>query len=151
MAPEMDAQRSKPSTTGGGAAGDPDVLRLLAEELSIGKAVVETGRVRVHVSTREHQELVEVPLIRERWEVERVPMDKEVEAIPPRRQEGDTLVVPVVEEVVVVRRKLVLKEEIRLRLVRSTEQHRETVTLRRQEAAIERLPVEQLSTEKKAD
>jgi uncharacterized protein (TIGR02271 family) len=150
MAPEMDAQRSEPSTDNG-AGSDPQVVRLLAEELSVGKVLAETAHVRVRVSTREHQELVEVPLVSERWEIERVPVDREIEAIPPRRQEGDTLVVPVVEEVVVVRRKLVLKEEVRLRLVRSTEQHRETVTLRRQEAAIERLPVEQLSTEKKAD
>ena len=42
---------------------------------------------------------------------------------------------------------LVLKEEVRLKLVRSTEQHRENVILRRQEAVIERIPVEQLSTE----
>ena len=44
-------------------------------------------------------------------------------------------IVPVVEEVVVVQRKLVLKEELRIRRVRTTEQHRETVTLRRHEAA----------------
>jgi hypothetical protein len=62
--------------------------------------------------------------------------------------EFDTLIAPVVEEVVVVRRKLVRKEEVHLRLVRATEQqeqHRESVTLRRQHAVIERIPVEQPS------
>ena len=138
-----------PELVGGptGAAADPDTLRLLGEEVSFGKERVETGRVRVRVVTQEHEEAVDVPLTRERVEVERVAIGRDIEAIPPRRQEGDTLVVPVVEEVVVVRRKLVLKEEVRLKLVRSTEQHRENVILRRQEAVIERIPVEQLSTE----
>lgn len=119
-------------------ASDPDTLRLYEEVLSVDRERVETGRVRVRVVTKEHEETVEVPLTREYVEVERVPIDQEIEAIPPRRQEGDTVIVPVVEEVVVVRRKLMLKEEVRLRLVRSTEQHRESVILRRQEAVIER-------------
>jgi stress response protein YsnF len=47
-------------------------------------------------------------------------------------------VISVVEEVLVVERRLVLKEEIRLRRVRTIERHRETVTLREQQAVIER-------------
>ena len=154
MPPEADEQKATPERPESvGAPGpaeapdDPNTLRLLGEEVSFGKERVETGRVRVRVVTREHEEAVDVPLTRERVEVERVAIGRDIEAIPPRRQEGDTLVVPVVEEVVVVRRKLVLKEEVRLKLVRSTEQHRENVILRRQEAVIERIPVEQLSTE----
>lgn len=46
--------------------------------------------------------------------------------------------ISVVEEVLVLERRLVLKEEIRLRRVRTTEQHRETVMLREQQAVIER-------------
>jgi uncharacterized protein (TIGR02271 family) len=123
----------------------------LEEDLSIGRERVETGRVRVRVVTREYGKMIDVPLTREHVEVERIAIGREVEAIPPRRQEGDTMIVPVVEEEVVVRRKLVLKEEIHIRLVRSVEQHRENVTLRRQEAIIDRLPVEQPPTEQKPD
>lgn len=132
-------------------ARDPNVVRLAEEELVVGRRRVETGRVRVKVATHEREEMVDVPLTHERVEVERVPIDKEIDAIPPRRQEGDTVIVPVVEEVTIVRRKLVLKEEVHLKLVRSTEQHRESVTLRRQEATIERIPVEQPSTKPKPD
>jgi uncharacterized protein (TIGR02271 family) len=148
-ADERDGRLPEPAQ--GAAAPDADALRLHEEQLSVDKARTETGRVRVRVVTREHDETVEVPLTREHYEIERVPIGREVEAIPPRRQEGDVTIVPVVEEVIVMRRKLVLKEEVRLRLVRTTEQHRESVTLRRQEAVIERLPVEQLSTERKSD
>jgi stress response protein YsnF len=47
-------------------------------------------------------------------------------------------VIPVVEEVLVVERRLVLKEEIHLRRVRTTTRHRETVTLRDEQVVIER-------------
>jgi stress response protein YsnF len=43
-----------------------------------------------------------------------------------------------VEEVLVIERRLLLKEEIRLRRVRTTERHHETVTLREQQPIIER-------------
>ena len=45
---------------------------------------------------------------------------------------------PVVEEVVVVERRLLLAEEIHVRRVRTTRQHVETVQLRRQEALVTR-------------
>lgn len=131
--------------------GDPGVLRLWQEEVSFDRERVETGRVRVRTVTREHEEMVEVPLTREHVEVERVPIGREVETMPASRQEGDVTIVPVVEEIVVTRRKLVLKEEVHLRLVRSTEQHRESVTLRRHEAVIERLPAGQAATAPKTD
>src|SRR5215470_13402237 len=106
-----DRDRAAPSEASDDAAHDPDTLRLYEEGLSVDKSRVETGRVRVRVVTKERQETVEAPLTREHYEIERVPVGREIEAIPPRRQEGDVTVVPVVEEVIVMRRKLVLKEE----------------------------------------
>ena len=49
--------------------------------------------------------------------------------------------IPVVEEVVRVERSLLLKEEVRIRRIRTTERFQESVTLRKQEAVINRLPV----------
>jgi uncharacterized protein (TIGR02271 family) len=132
-------------------ARDSDTLRLWEEAVSFDRERVETGRVRVRTVTREHEEMVEVPLTQEHVEVERVPIGREIEAMPATRQEGDILIVPVVEEIIETRRKLVLKEEVHLKLVRSTVQHRESVILRRQEAVIERLPAGQATTEPKAD
>ena len=54
------------------------------------------------------------------------------------RQEGDTTVIPVVEERLVVERQVVLKEEIRVTRVRTTERHQEKIPLRYQEAVITR-------------
>ena len=92
--------------------------------------------------TREHEQLVDAQLVRERVEVERVAIGKPIDAIPAVRQDGDTTIIPVVEEILVVERRLVLKEEIHIHRVRTTEQHQERVTLHRQEAVVTRLPSE---------
>jgi len=118
------------------------LIPLHAEELSVSKERVETGRVHVGTVTRTHQELVDEELARDRVEIERVACDTPIDAVPPVRQEGDVTIVPVVEEVLVVQRRLMLKEEIHIRHVHSTERHRENVTLRRQEAVISRIPTD---------
>ncbi len=113
------------------------VLRLHAEEVSVGRRAVQ-GRVQVHVHTVTREHVVDEALTHERVEIERVAIGRPVDSVPPDRQEGDTTVISVVEEVVVVHRQLVLREEVRMRRVRVTEQHRETVSLRAQEAVVER-------------
>ena len=94
--------------------------------------------VRVATVTHEHEQLVDEALTHERVEIEHVPVGRAVDAVPPVREEGDTTIFPVMEEVVVVERRLVLKEEIRIRRLRSTERHQETVVLRTQDAVVTR-------------
>ena len=50
--------------------------------------------------------------------------------------EGDTTIIPVVEEVVVVERRLVLREEIRVRKRRVEQAERVRVTLRQERADV---------------
>jgi uncharacterized protein (TIGR02271 family) len=118
------------------------VIPLHEEELSVSKRQVVTGRVRVETVTREHEQLVDELLALERVEVERIAIGKLIDAMPAVRQDGDTTIIPIVEEVLVIERRLVLKEEIHIHRVRTTEQHQERVTLRRQEAVVTRLPIE---------
>jgi uncharacterized protein (TIGR02271 family) len=118
------------------------VVPLLNEELVITKEKRNTGRVRVTTVTRQREELVDELLTRDEVEVDRVAVGQPIESIPSVREEGDTIVVPVVEEVLIVERRLVLKEELRIRRVRSTERHQERVTLRKQEAMVSRIPAE---------
>jgi uncharacterized protein (TIGR02271 family) len=118
------------------------VLPLFTEEISVSKRVVPKARVRVSRITRQREEVVNQLLTREHVEVERVAIGQPVESVPPVREEGETIIVPVVEEVLIVERRLILKEEVRIRRIRETERHDEKVTLRQQEAVILRLPVE---------
>jgi uncharacterized protein (TIGR02271 family) len=114
------------------------VVPLFREEASLARQRVITGRVQVSTVSRRHEEVVETLLTRESAEIERTPLDQPVDCVPPVRQEGDTIIIPVVEEVLIVERRLVLKEEVRVRRVRTTEKHRESVQLRRQEVMVTR-------------
>jgi uncharacterized protein (TIGR02271 family) len=118
------------------------VIPLLAEEVAVSKQVVETGRVRVARVTHEGEQLIDELLARETVEISRSRVGQHVDAMPAVREEGDTIIIPIVEEVLVVERRLFLKEEVRIRRVRSTERHQESVTIRRQEAVVTRVPVE---------
>jgi stress response protein YsnF len=118
------------------------VLPLYVEEISVSKRVVPKNSVHVSRITREHEEVVSELLAHERVEVERVAIGKPLEEKPSVREEGDTIIVPVVEEIAVIERHLILKEEIRIRRIRSEEQHRERVVLRKQEAEIKREPID---------
>lgn len=120
---------------------DPDtVMPLIEERLSIGKRVIETGRVRVRTVVDAHDEIARADLLHSDIEIERVPIGREITAIPPVREVGDTTIISVVEEVLVTERRLVLKEEIHLHRRTRTAPFAETVTLRRQRAIVERLP-----------
>ena len=120
------------------ATQDDPTLRLLAEEVRVAKETRETGRVRVSTRTREREALIDEDLACERVEIETIPVGRRIDAVPGVRQEGDTTIVPVVEEVLVVERRLMLREEIRIKRVRTTDRHQETVMLRHQEAVITR-------------
>jgi len=118
------------------------VIPLVAEEVAVAKQVVETGRVQVSRVTHEQEQLIDELLAHETVEIDRTPIGRQIDAMPAVRDEGDTIVIPIVEEVLVVERRLLLKEEVRVRRVRSTERHQESVTLRHHEAVVTRLPVE---------
>ncbi len=119
------------------------VIPLHAEELSVTRRQVVTGRTRISRVTRDQEARVEVPLTREAVEIERRPVGARVSSVPPVRQEGDTIIIPVVEEQLVVERRLVLKEEVRVRRIRNIETHQERVITRKQDVTITRLPAQE--------
>lgn len=121
---------------------DEVIVPLHAEEISISKEKLETGRVQVSTVTRENEQLVDELLTNEHVEIERIPIGKPIDARPDVREEADSIIVPVVEEVLVLERRLVLKEEVHIRRIRGTERHQERVKLRKQEAVVTRVPIE---------
>ncbi len=113
-----------------------EVLQLHAERLEVRRRVKQTGEVRVAIQTRSRDEQVDEQLNRRNVTVERVAIDRFVDEMPEVREEGETTVIPVVEEILV--RRLFLKEEVRVTRVDTTHAHRETVTLRYQDVVISR-------------
>lgn len=115
------------------------VIPVMAERVDVSRRVVDTGVVRLRKVVHEREELVDRTVTRETVRVDRVPMNQVVPGPMEPRQEGDTLVIPVVEEVLVVERRFVLKEEVRVLRQRVTEPAEpERVTLRREEIVVER-------------
>jgi stress response protein YsnF len=109
---------------------------VIEEEARITKRVEETGAVRVRLESEGVDAPCDIGTTHESYEVERVPVGRVVEARREPWTDGDAVVVPVYEEVLVPR--LVLKEEIRLVRHRRTEHAEGTVSLRRERAIVER-------------
>jgi uncharacterized protein (TIGR02271 family) len=116
-----------------------EVIPIVEERAAILKRKTLTEGVRVRTVVHEEETTIEEPVATEEVEVERVPLDQWVEAPVPVRQEGDTTIITLVEEVVVVEKRLRAIEEVRIIKRQDIEPSVQTVTLRREEAVIERL------------
>jgi uncharacterized protein (TIGR02271 family) len=126
---------------------DEERLTLLREEATFAARQVETGRVIVTTEVEEREEPVEAVLRREELSVERVPVGRIVSEMPAVRQEGDVLIVPVVEEQLVIETRLLLREEIHVRKEVHVEPVRELVTLRAEKAVVTRHAASHKKTE----
>lgn len=129
-----------PNAQAAPAANPPLVFPVLREEVRVGIRKVDSGGVRIHKSVSVRDEAVEARLVRDAVEVRRVPVDRIVamSEAPATRQEGDTLIVPVLEEVLVVEKRLRIKEEIHITRTAREEQVTDTVALRSEQVDIER-------------
>lgn len=116
------------------------ILPVVVEELDVKKESVEKARVVVRVTPESEERSVDVELSSETIEIERVPINRVVERESGPRHEGDVTVIPVFEEVLVVEKRLVLKEEIRMTRRRSQSTERVTETVRRERVDIQRHP-----------
>ena len=117
-------------------------IPLVEERLNVGKREVESGRLRIRVDVNEREERVIQDLERDEVTIERVPRNERLTEIPHVRLEGSVTVIPVVEEVVVVEKALMLVEEIRVHRASASERADIPVTLRSEEAVIEREEVD---------
>jgi stress response protein YsnF len=121
------------------SSNDDSAILQRAEE-SARVDVVEKDRevVRVRVSPRERLQTVTAELQQQRVVVERVPRNEVVDAPPATRREGSTLIIPVLEERLVVERRLVLVEELHLSTRVDTHVESRIVPVRVEEVVVER-------------
>jgi stress response protein YsnF len=120
---------------------EPLKVPVFREEVQVEKRVVDTGRgVRIHKTVAEHPCHIDESLSHDEVEVSHVPVDRIVplDAAPATRYEGDTLVVPILEEVLVVERRVRIKEELRITRTRREAHHAETVMLKSEQVSVER-------------
>jgi uncharacterized protein (TIGR02271 family) len=114
------------------------VVPVVEETAVVRKERVATETVRLRKRVHEEEEVLDVPVQAEAIEVERVPVGRWIEAPAEVRREGDTTVYPVVEEILVVEKRLRLVEEVRVTRRQETRRVQERIGLRREEIVVER-------------
>ena len=137
----MPSDRPDAPDAPGTRGADTVSVALHREELRVGTRVVDTGRgVRLHKSVSEHPHHIDETLLYDELDVRHVIVDKIVplSQAPCTRQEGDTLIVPVVEEVLVTERRLRIKEEVHITRIQRSRTQSGTVMLRAEDVLVER-------------
>ena len=129
------------------ATGDvqaSQTVPVIEEQLEVDRVAIDRGgwRIAKHVATT--IEAVDEELRDFKVEIERRKIGTHLEGleVPAARYEGDTLVIPVVEEVLVTEKRLLLVEEVRITGVRGTHRRPQRVSLRKESVSVERLEPE---------
>ena len=129
-----------PDTPGADRATDHASFDVVEERLRVARRSVDSGGVRVSTEVETTEELVSLALRQQAASVERIAVDRVVETAPEPRLDGDTIVIPVIEERPVVTTQLVVTEEIRVRLTQETRTEERSVPLRRERVRIDEIP-----------
>lgn len=114
-------------------------IAVIQEQVQVNKKVVETGVVTIAKRVHEDRQIVDLPVVREEITVERVAINQYVETSPSVRYEGETMIIPVLQEVFVKR--LLLVEEVHVIRNRVQTSESQEVILRKEEVVVDRTPV----------
>jgi uncharacterized protein (TIGR02271 family) len=120
----------------------PAVIQVVQEQLTVSKDVVETARIHIRKRVVEEEQTLNIPLLQEGYEVQHVPINKIVDKMPAVRQDGDTTIIPVVREVLVVQKQYELVEEVHVIKTRTAIPHMQDITLRKEQVEIVRKPTD---------
>lgn len=128
----MDQERDK------SALHEKEIIEVLKEELIISKEKIITGTVTAHKTVDTEIEHHKIPLMREEINIEHVYINKKIDSIPETRVEGDVTIIPVVREVAIVTKILMLMEEVHLTKKTSTPLEDIEVPIRKESVEIKR-------------
>lgn len=123
--------------------GDQLIIPVIQEQIVIDKQVIETGKVRVRKTVSEETASLNIPLIQESYDVQRVPAQQVLDSPPGVRYEGDTIVVPVMREVIIIEKKYELIEEVRLTKRTTAIPHVQDITLLKEHVQVERVRLDE--------
>lgn len=115
-----------------------EAVPIIEESATVGKQSHVTETVQVRTVIHEREQPIDVQLSSSAITIERVPVNRFIDDPIPDRQDGDTTIISVIEEVAVVEMRLKLVEEVRITRRTETQRLHDTVTVRRQDVTIER-------------
>jgi uncharacterized protein (TIGR02271 family) len=116
---------------------DEQTLELREEELLVHRELREVGEAEIRTRIEEVPARLEVDAYSEEVEVEHVPVGEVVSERTEPYQDGDVLIVPVYEEQLIVTKRLLLREHLRIRRVRTTQHQLFEDTLRKERVDID--------------
>ncbi|WP_083470347.1 YsnF/AvaK domain-containing protein [Rufibacter tibetensis] len=144
---ENEPYRGRNSTSTGSANQDQQehlTIPVIEERVHLDKRVVETGSVRITKVITEQEVPLNIPLIQEEHDIQHVPVNQYVDSPPPPiRYEGDTMIIPIVQEVMVVEKRLMVIEELHITKNKVQTNDVQQISLRKEEIRIERIPSDQ--------
>ena len=121
----------------------PVSIPVIEEQLEVSRRIVETGNAaRIRKVVHEEHVSITEPMRRDTVEISRKSIGREVDGPVEIRHDGDVTIYPVVMERLVTTKQLVLVEEIHVRRVPHVEHVSREITLRHEEAIVERRAVE---------
>jgi uncharacterized protein (TIGR02271 family) len=120
-------------------ASNTTVLPVIEEHMVVTKEVVETGKVHIRKRVTEEEATINLPLIQEGYQIERVPGKKDLlTQHPPIRYEGENMIIPVVREVLVVEKRYEVLEEVHVIKTKTEVPHLQQITLLKETVDIQR-------------
>jgi len=125
---DLDAEQSQ----------DSDVIPVIEEQVHVDKKVVEKGSVYIYKDVHDEEVSVDIPYSHEEVDIERVPVNQYATDTPPVRYEGDKMIIPVLKEVMVVEKRIMVVEEIHVTKRRIEEHDTQKINLRREEIRVDR-------------
>ena len=141
---DMDEGDTKTKGDTANDTAEDSVIPVAEERMVVHKRRVEGATTRILKQVLEDTQTVDETLLGEEVEIKRVKVDREVEAAEPLRTEGDTTIIPLYEEVLVIEKRLVLAEELHVTKKQTERREEQRVTLRREEVSVERLEPEEV-------
>jgi len=137
LAPEDNSDRNLDA--GNSLTGESRKIPIIQEQVQINKEVIESSTVRITKSVHEVEEMYNIPISYEEHDVQRVTLNQYVDSAPPAiRYEGDTMIIPILREEVVVQKRLMLVEEVRVTKRQVEKTIQQPVKLLREELNVER-------------
>lgn len=114
-------------------------IPVLEEHVKITKKLIERARVNISKTVHENTESFEIPLKEEEIDVKRIPKNELLDTMPAAsRYEGDVMIIPVLKEVAVIEKRIMLVEEIHVFKKQTEKNETLDVALRKEEVKVTR-------------
>jgi stress response protein YsnF len=115
-----------------------EIIPVIEERVVIGTEQATTGTVRVRTMTHEEEHAIDEPVRINDVVIKRVPVDRWTDEPVADRIEGETRIISIHREEIIVQRRLHVIEEVHVALRRREERHREIVRTQQTQVVVER-------------